>query len=114
MANKRRTRHRGADDPIGDLREWQNHQYDPGYRSNLGRLRLFSGGRRTKARALLTGFGGLIALLLLFIVLTQAGMPYTAASALIGLAMIALLGLTLARLNPAEHRHSTRRASRHR
>jgi VIT1/CCC1 family predicted Fe2+/Mn2+ transporter len=107
MSKSRRPR-RNTDDPIGDLHEWQSHQYDPGYWSNLGRLRLFAGGRATKGHALLTALGGLFALVLIFIVLIQSGLPFSAASVLVALAMIALLAFTLARLNPTHSQHSTR------
>jgi hypothetical protein len=45
MAKRKRPARRN-DDAIHNLQEWQDHQYDPGYRANLGRLGLFSGSRR--------------------------------------------------------------------
>jgi hypothetical protein len=44
--SKRKRPSRRDDDAIHNLQDWQDHQYDPGYRANLGRLGLFSGSRR--------------------------------------------------------------------
>ena len=53
MTKQRRPRN-DRSDPIRDLQEWQNHQYDPGYWSNLGRLR---GGYPGAGRMLLISVG---------------------------------------------------------
>jgi Flp pilus assembly protein TadB len=88
-------RHRG--DPVGDLQEWQNHQYDPGYVSNLGRLRLFSGGRRSPARYLLTSLGAILALTLVMFGLVSAGFALNIAALIVGIALLAVLVMTLER-----------------
>ena len=45
MSKRKHSRH-ANDDAIRNLQEWQDHQYDPGYRANMGRLGLFSGAGR--------------------------------------------------------------------
>lgn len=105
MARQRRSRkHRG--DPIGDLQEWQNHQYDPGYWSNLGRLRLFSGGRQGPARLLLTRFAATIALMLIWVILVSAGIQIFVATVIVGGAGTALLVVTLVQLLGHQERRS--------
>ena len=111
MARQRRLR-RHRDDPIGDLQEWQNHQYDPGYLSNLGRLRVFSGGRTSAARFLLTRLGAILALMLVFVVLVSVGISFPIATIIVGIAMTVMLVVTLVQvLQTHEHRsrHHTRR-----
>jgi Flp pilus assembly protein TadB len=111
MARQRRPR-RHRDDPIGDLQQWQNHQYDPGYLSNLGRLRVFSGGRTSAARLLLTRLGAILALMLVFVVLVSVGISVPIATIIVGLAMAVVLVVTLVQvLQTQEHhsRHHTRR-----
>jgi Flp pilus assembly protein TadB len=111
MAQQQRPR-RQRGDAIRDLQEWQNHQYDPGYLSNLGRLRLFSGGHPSAARLLLTRLGAILALVLVYIAFVSVGMPFLIATILVGIAMTMILVVTLVQLQPRqEHRsrHHTRR-----
>ena len=108
MSRRKRTSHK-RDDSIGDLQAWQDHQYDPGYLPNMGRLRLFSGrGRRNRASHVLRGLGALFALMLIFIGLVQVGIPYAIASILFVIALLAVLVVTLARLGDT-HEQAPRR-----
>src|ERR1044071_3710725 len=96
MSRQRRPRrHRG--DPVRDLQEWQNHQYDPGYLGNLGRLRLFAGGRRSAAGYLLTSLGAILALTLVLFGLVSAGLTLNIAALIVGIGLLALLVVTLER-----------------
>jgi Flp pilus assembly protein TadB len=88
-------RHRG--DPVRDLQEWQNHQYDPGYVGNLGRLRLFSGGRRSSARYLLTSLAAIVAATLVLFGLVSAGLALNIAALVVGIALLAVLIVRLKR-----------------
>jgi Flp pilus assembly protein TadB len=111
MARQRRPR-RQRGDPIRDLQEWQNHQYDPGYLSNLGRLRVFAGGRTSAARFLLTRLGAILALMLVFVGLVSVGISFPIATIIVGIAMAVMLVVTLVQvLQTQEHRsrHHTRR-----
>jgi Flp pilus assembly protein TadB len=96
MARQRRPRrHRG--DPVRDLHEWQSHQYDPGYLGNLGRLRLFSGRRRSAASYLPIILGGMLALTLILFGLVSAGLALNVAALVVGVALVALLVVMLER-----------------
>jgi Flp pilus assembly protein TadB len=106
---RRRRKHRG--DSIHDLEEWQNHQYDPGYLSNLGRLRLFSGSHST-ARYLLPILGTLLAAILVVPLLEWAGLNSPLVLLLVGLALLTLLVVMLTQPLRALERRSRRRAGR--
>jgi Flp pilus assembly protein TadB len=113
MARQRRPR-RHRDDPIGDLQEWQNHQYDPGYLSNLGRLRLFSGGRTSAARLLLTRLGAILVLMLVFIILVSLGISFPIATIIVGIAMAVLLVVTLVQVLQTQELRSRQHTRRRR
>ena len=113
MAKQRRPR-RQRGDHIRDLQEWQNHQYDPGYLSNLGRLRLFSGGRPSPARLLLTRLGAILALVLVYVALVSVGIPFLIATIFVGVVMTIILVVTLVQLRPRQERRSRHRIHRRR
>jgi Flp pilus assembly protein TadB len=106
MSRHRRPR-RNRSDSIRNLENWQNHQYDPGYLSNLGRLRLFSGGYRTPARYLLTSLGAVLALVMVVFVLVSVGLAFPIAALIVGGALFAVLTMT-------RGRHSKRQGVRRR
>ncbi len=112
MARQRRSRSKHGD-PIGDLQEWQQHQYDPGYLANLGRLRLFSAGRSSAARLLLTRLGAIMALVLIWVVLVSTGMSVAIASVIVGLLMFGVLIVTLIQVLQIQE-HRSRRQQRRR
>ena len=72
---RRKHAHHINDDAIRNLQEWQDHQYDPGYRANLGRLGLFSsaGRRRPVGRYIAYAFAAEFALLLMLAFLERMG-----------------------------------------
>ena len=73
--SRRKHARRIDDDAIRDLQEWQDHQYDPGYRANLGRLRLFSGtgNGRPAGRYIVYAVAAELALMLLLSFLEGVG-----------------------------------------
>ena len=99
---------------IRDLADWQNHQYDPGYLSNLGRLRLLSGGRRGAARYLLPILGTFLVAILVLPALAWAGLASPLVLLLVGLALVALLVVALAQPLRAPGRRSGHRTGRNR
>ncbi len=113
MAKQRRPRSR-RDDPISDLQEWQNHQYDPGYLANLSRLRLFGGRRRSAARYLLAGLGAILASIVIVPALVSAGITFPLAALIVGIALLIILVVTLMRARRAHERRSRHGAGRHR
>jgi Flp pilus assembly protein TadB len=113
MARQRRPR-RHRTDPIRDLQEWQNHQYDPGYLANLSRLRLFSGGRRSAARYLLAGLAAILASILVLPVLVSAGIAVPLAALIVGIALLIILVVTLMRARRAQERRSRHGTGRRR
>ena len=104
------------DNPIADLQEWQAHQYDPGYRSNLTRLRLFAGDGRAQsggvyiARALVAMF----VLTIVFSLVPSLGVPKLIVAAAFLLATIAVIAVTVARLQQAREHQSRHRGNRRR
>ncbi|NTU81394.1 MAG: hypothetical protein HGA45_18780 [Chloroflexales bacterium] len=103
---KQRQRRRKRDDPIGDLQAWQNHQYEPGYLGNLGRLRLFSTGRSSISGLLLSRLGAIIALLLVGIMLVSANISMAIATVLVGLLMMMVVIVTLVQVLQMQARRS--------
>jgi hypothetical protein len=107
---RQRRRRKYSGNSIHDLQEWQDHQYDPGYLSNLGRLRLFSGGRST-TRYLLPILATFLAAILVLPVLEWAGLA-APLILLVGLALLTLLVVTLTQPLRASARRSRHRAGR--
>jgi hypothetical protein len=113
MARQRRSRRRRGDS-IDDLQEWQNHQYDPGYLANLGRLRLFSAGRPSAARYLLIGLGTLLASILVLPLLEAAGIAFPLATLIVGIALLTVLVLMLRHALLAQKQRARHRTIRRR
>src|SRR5690242_14290586 len=113
MSRNKRSRHTN-DDPIRNLQDWQDHQYDPGYRANLGRLGLFSRSRhshsagRTVAYALAAEF----LLSIGFAIATSVGVPGGAAGLVFVGASIAVLIVTLTQLANTSSRRKRRSRDR--
>lgn len=114
MAKRRRAQARRRDE-LGDLQEWQNHQYDPGYWGKLGRLGWLSGGRRSPALMLLVVLiGAVLAAPLLLWLASGSGVsgrlaPILVAALLVGGALLAAnLALRARRAQPRQ-RHGRRR-----
>jgi hypothetical protein len=78
MAKRKRSAH--PNDAIRNLQEWQDHQYDPGYRANLGRLGLFSGNRHGRPVGRFIVYGlvaeGVLMLLMTFLGSVGVGGPW--------------------------------------
>ena len=108
---RQRQRRRHSGNSIHDLQEWQDHQYDPCYLSNLVRLRLFSGGRST-TRYLLPILGTFLAAILVLPVLEWAGLASPLILLLVGLALLTLPVVTLTQPLRASARRSRHRAGR--
>ena len=115
MSKKKRPRH-SYDDPIADLQEWQTHQYDPGYRSNLSRLRLFAGGGSARSRAvyIARAIAAMFVLTIVFSLVPSLGVPTLIAAAAFLMATIAVMAVTVAQLQQAREHQSRHRGSRRR
>ena len=93
MARSKQSR-RVNDDAIGDLQAWQDHQYDPGYRANLGRLGLFSRTRRGHSAGRVIAYALAAEFLLTsgFALATSVGVPGRAAGlGFVGASVVVLI-----------------------
>jgi hypothetical protein len=110
--SKRKRSKRPNDDAIRNLQAWQDHQYDPGYRANLGRLGLFSGNRRGRPVGRFIAYALLAecALIVVFSLLTSAGVRGPIATIIFLCAVVAVLLVMLARLVRPPSGHAKRRA----
>jgi hypothetical protein len=99
MSRSKRSRY-ANDDAIRNLQAWQDHQYDPGYRANLGRLGLFSrtGRSRSTGRSIAYAMAAEFLLTIGFSLATSVGVPGGAAGLVFVCATIAVLFVTIGRL----------------
>jgi hypothetical protein len=113
MSRSKRSRH-ANDDPIRDLQAWQDHQYDPGYRANLGRLGLFSrtGRSRSAGRAIAYALAAEFLLTIGFALATSVGVPGRAAGWVFVCASVVVLIVTLSHLAGKPSRRKRRARGR--
>jgi hypothetical protein len=99
MSRSKRSRH-ANDDAIRNLQAWQDHQYDPGYRSNLGRLGLFSrtGRSRSAGRSIAFALAAEFLLTIGFALATSVGVPGAVAGLVFVGASVVVLIVTLSYL----------------
>jgi hypothetical protein len=111
MSRRKHARHTN-DDAIRDLQAWQDHQYDPGYRANLGRLRLFSGNGhgRPAGRYLAYALAAEFVLMIVFSLAVSVGVPGRVAGLAFVCATVAVLIVMLGRLMQTPDRGRKRRA----
>jgi len=110
MSRSKLSRH-ANDDAIRNLQAWQDHQYDPGYRANLGRLGLFSATKRGRStgRSVASALAGQFILTIAFVVVVSVGIPVRSAGFVFLCATIAMLIVTIGRLM---HRPGQRKRGR--
>jgi hypothetical protein len=114
MARSKQSRHVN-DDAIRNLQAWQDHQYDPGYRANLGRLGLFSrtGRSHSAGRVIAYALAAEFLLIVGFALATSVGVPgRTAGLVFVGasvVVLIVMLGKTAD--NSSRRKHRARRRS---
>jgi hypothetical protein len=99
MSRSKRSR-QANDDAIRNLQAWQDHQYDPGYRSNLGRLGLFSrtGRSHSAGRSIAFALAAEFLLTIGFALATSVGVPGLAAGLVFVGASVVVLIVTLSHL----------------
>src|SRR4051812_4603586 len=99
MSRSKRSRH-ANDDAVRNLQAWQDHQYDPGYRANLGRLGLFSrtGRSRSSGRTIAYALAAEFLVTIVFALATSVGVPGQAAGLVFVCASLAVLIVMLSRL----------------
>jgi hypothetical protein len=113
MSRSKRARH-ANDDAIRNLQAWQDHQYDPGYRANLGRLRLFSraGRNSSSGRTIAYALAAEFLLMIVFALATSVGVPVQATGLVFACASVAVLIVTISHLAGKPSRHKRRARGR--
>src|SRR5215468_3779150 len=113
MSRRKRARH-PHDDAIRNLQEWQDHQYDPGYRGNLSRLGLFSGSGhgRPAGRYIVYAFAAECIVVLMLSFAGSMGVPGWIAILLFVAANVAIAMFTMTRLIRAPGHHQGRARGR--
>lgn len=114
MSRSKRIRH-ANDDAIRNLQAWQDHQYDPGYRANLGRLGLFSRTNRSRSpgRAIAYALAAEFLLMIVFTFATSVGVPGLVTGLAFVCASVAMLIVTLTHLASQPSRRKRRARGRH-
>ena len=113
MSRSKRSRH-ANDDAIRNLQAWQDHQYDPGYRANLGRLGLFSraGRGRPAGRAIAYALAAQLLLTIGFALATSVGVSGRAAGLVFVCASVVVLIVMLGNIAGKSSRRKRRARSR--
>ena len=113
MSRSKRSRH-ANDDAIGNLQAWQDHQYDPGYRANLGRLGLFSraGRGHSAGRVIAYALAAEFLLTIGFALATSVGVPGLAAGLVFVCASAGVLIIMLSHLAGKPSRRKRRARGR--
>jgi hypothetical protein len=113
MSRSKRSRHTN-DDAISNLQAWQDHQYDPGYRANLGRLGLFSrtGRGRPAGRVIAYALAAQFLLTIGFALATSVGVPGRAAGLVFVCASVVVLIVMLGNIAGKASRRKRRARNR--
>ena len=113
MPRSKQSRHTN-DDAIRNLQAWQDHQYDPGYRANLGRLGLFSRTGRNHTAGRLIAYALAVEFLLTigFALATSVGVSGRAAGLVFVGASVVVLIVMLSNIAGSSSRRKRRARAR--